>query len=83
MIGRPVEEVLAGGERRYWISSTPRPWCRWPGAGSNPWRGYPPTGRRFENIDEAYFFTFQGNLIRKAWGLEDNLERLCQLGLRP
>ena len=47
------------------------------------WRGYPPTGRRFENIDEVYFFTFRDGLIAKAWGLEDTLERFRQLGLRP
>ncbi|WIG19152.1 MULTISPECIES: ester cyclase [Kocuria] len=47
------------------------------------WRGYTPTGRRFENIDEVYFFTFRDGLIAKAWGLEDTLERFRQLGLRP
>ena len=46
-----------------------------------PWHGYEPTGRRFENIDEVYFFTFQDDLIAKAWGIEDNLERFRQLGL--
>lgn len=47
------------------------------------WRGHAPTGRRFENIDEVYFFTFRDRLIAKAWGLEDTLERFHQLGLRP
>ena len=47
------------------------------------WRGHAPTGRRFENIDEVYFFTFRDGLIAKAWGLEDTLERFRQLGLRP
>ncbi|MUN64684.1 hypothetical protein GMA12_16300 [Kocuria sediminis] len=47
------------------------------------WRGHAPTGRRFENIDEVYFFTFRNGLIAKAWGLEDTLERFRQLGLRP
>lgn len=47
------------------------------------WRGHAPTGRRFENIDEVYFFTFRDGLIAKAWGLEDTLERFRQLGLQP
>lgn len=48
-----------------------------------PWRGHAPTGRRFEDIDEVYFFTFREGLIAQAWGLEDTLERCRQLGLRP
>lgn len=47
------------------------------------WRGHAPTGRRFENIDEVYFFTFRDRLIATAWGIEDTLERFHQLGLRP
>lgn len=47
------------------------------------WRGHAATGRRFENIEEVYFFTFRDGLISAAWGLEDTLERLRQLGLRP
>ncbi|MBT2514583.1 ester cyclase [Arthrobacter sp. ISL-30] len=48
-----------------------------------PWLGHPPTGLRFENIDEVYFFTFEDGLIAKAWGLEDNLERFRQLQIDP
>lgn len=40
------------------------------------WLGYSPTGRRFGLIDEVSFFRF------RAWGIEDNLARLEQLGLR-
>lgn len=47
------------------------------------WRGHAPTGRRFEDIDEVYFFTFREGLIAQAWGLADTLERFRQLGLRP
>jgi predicted ester cyclase len=47
------------------------------------WRGHPPTGRRFERIDEVYFFTFAGDRIAAAWGIEDTLERFRQLGLDP
>jgi predicted ester cyclase len=47
------------------------------------WRGHPPTGRRFEDVDEVYFFTFQGDRISAVWGIEDTLDRLDQLGLGP
>ena len=46
------------------------------------WRGQAPTGRRFENVDEVYFFTFESGRIAQAWGLEDTLGRLRQLGLK-
>jgi predicted ester cyclase len=46
------------------------------------WRGHPPTGRRFEHIDEVYFFEIRGGRIAGAWGLEDTHSRLEQLGLR-
>ena len=45
------------------------------------WRGHPPTGRRFERIDEVYFFTITDGRISAAWGLEDAERRLRQLGL--
>lgn len=47
------------------------------------WRGNEPTGRRFEDVDEVYFFSFDGDRIASAWGLEDTLDRLRQLGLDP
>jgi len=46
------------------------------------WRGEPATGRRFEAVDEVYFFTFQDGRIADAWGLEDTVGRLRQLGLQ-
>jgi predicted ester cyclase len=46
------------------------------------WRGEQPTGRRFENVDEVYFFTFEDGRIADAWGLEDTLDRMRQLQLR-
>jgi predicted ester cyclase len=45
------------------------------------WRGHPPTGRRFEDVDEVYFFRFEGERISDFWGLEDTTSRLRQLGL--
>ena len=47
------------------------------------WRGHAPTGRRFERINEVYFFAFEGDRIASAWGIEDTLERFRQLGLDP
>jgi predicted ester cyclase len=47
------------------------------------WRGHAPTGRRFERVDEVYFFTFDGDRIAAVWGLEDTLDRFQQLGLDP
>jgi predicted ester cyclase len=45
------------------------------------WRGHLPTERRFENVDEVYFFRFDGEKISDFWGLEDTASRLRQLGL--
>jgi predicted ester cyclase len=47
------------------------------------WRGHAPTGRRFENVDEVYFFRFAGDRIAEVWGIEDTLDRYRQLGLDP
>ena len=47
------------------------------------WRGHAPTGRRFEDVDEVYFFTFQGDRISALWGIEDTLDRFHQLRLEP
>jgi steroid delta-isomerase-like uncharacterized protein len=44
------------------------------------WQGRPATGRRFERVDEVYFFRFRDGRIVHAWGMEDNLERMRQLG---
>jgi predicted ester cyclase len=46
------------------------------------WRGRPPTGRRFEGIDEIYVFRVEdGKLADALVVVEDNLTRLQQLGL--
>jgi len=47
------------------------------------WRGHPPTGRRFERVDEVYFFEFAGDRIAALWGIEDTLDRFQQLGIDP
>ena len=46
------------------------------------WLGHAPTGRRFESVDEVYIFRLREGRIVHAWGLEDTLGRLEQLGLR-
>jgi predicted ester cyclase len=46
------------------------------------WRGAPPTGRRFEEVDEIYIFRVEGGRLSSAIAVvEDNLTRMRQLGL--
>lgn len=45
------------------------------------WLGIPPSGRRFEGVDEIYIFRVQGGKLVSALGVEDNLTRLRQLGI--
>jgi predicted ester cyclase len=52
------------------------------GTHAGEWRGNPPTGRRFEDVDEVYIFTVRDGRIVGAWGIEDTLTRLRQLGLK-
>ena len=69
-------ELIAEGDRvvaRFACSATH----------SGDWRGHRPTGRRFAAVDEVCFFTFAGERISAAWGIEDTLERFRQLGLDP
>ncbi len=46
------------------------------------WLGHAPTGRRFEAVDEVYIFRLSEGRIVHAWGIEDTLGRMEQLGLR-
>jgi predicted ester cyclase len=57
--------------------------CRFACSGTHEgeWRGHPPTGRRFERVDEVYIFTVREGRVVDAWGVEDTLTRLRQLGL--
>ena len=71
-VRRLVDEVMNTAVRRFTCSATH----------TGEWRGEAPTGRRFENVDEVYFFTFEDGRITDAWGLEDSLERMRQLGIR-
>ena len=51
------------------------------GTHTGTWLGHPPTGRRFTDVAEVYFFRVVDGRITRAWGLEDTIERLRQLGL--
>lgn len=54
------------------------------GTNRGPWRGRPPTGRRFEAVDEIYIFRIRdGKLDSVVVAVEDNLTRSRQLGLLP
>ena len=52
------------------------------GTHTGPWLGHAPTGRRFEAVDEVGIYHVRDGRIVESWGLEDNLGRLEQLGLR-
>jgi steroid delta-isomerase-like uncharacterized protein len=52
------------------------------GTHQGDWRGHPPTGRRFTNIAEVYILQIRDGKIVHAWGIEDTVNRLRQLGLR-
>jgi predicted ester cyclase len=45
------------------------------------WLGHPPTGRRFERVDEVSIFRLRDGKITQVWSLEDSLGRLRQLAL--
>jgi predicted ester cyclase len=45
------------------------------------WMGHPPTGRHFHDVDEIYIFRVSGGKLAGAFGVEDNVARMRQLGL--
>jgi predicted ester cyclase len=53
------------------------------GTHEGEWLGVPPTGRRFEQVDEVYIFKVRDGRLVSALGVEDNLSRLRQLGIFP
>jgi predicted ester cyclase len=57
--------------------------CKCSGTHRGEWLGVPATGRRFENVDEVYIFRVRGGKLASAFGVEDNLTRLHQLGMGP
>ena len=50
--------------------------------GDGAFMGLDPNGRRQE-VDEVFFLRVDGGRFVEYWGLEDNLERLRQLGAVP
>jgi predicted ester cyclase len=69
-----IQELIAEGDKvvgRFTCSGTHL----------GAWLGQPPTGRRFERVDEVAIFRFRDGRIVDAWSLEDTLGRLRQLGL--
>jgi predicted ester cyclase len=56
--------------------------CKCSGTHRGEWLGVPPTGRRFEGVDEIYIFRVKDGKLASAVGVEDNLSRMRQLGIR-
>jgi predicted ester cyclase len=46
------------------------------------WLGIAPTERRFQGVDEIYIFHVKEGKLSSAVGVEDNLSRMRQLGIR-
>jgi predicted ester cyclase len=69
-----IVELVAEGDKvaaRFRCSGTHR----------GKWRGVEPTGRRFEDVDEIYIFEVRDGRLTSAFGLEDNVRRVRQLGI--
>jgi predicted ester cyclase len=72
-----VREVIAEGDKvvGYFKCS---------GTHQGDWRGIPPSGKRFEDVDEVYIFRVdRGKLSSAIAVIEDNLTRMRQLGIQP
>jgi predicted ester cyclase len=70
-----VRDVVAEADRVVGV-------FRCSGTHRGEWRGRPPTGRRFEDVDEIYVFRVEhGRLAGVIAVVEDDLSRLRQLGL--
>ena len=72
-----VREVIAEGDKvvGYFKCS---------GTHQGEWRDIPPSGKRFEDVDEIYIFRVEhGKLSSAIAVVEDNLTRMRQLGIQP
>jgi predicted ester cyclase len=72
-----VREVIAEGDKvvGYFKCS---------GTHQGDWRGIPPSGKRFEDVDEVYIFQVEQRKLASALAIvEDNLTRMRQLGIQP
>lgn len=45
------------------------------------WMGHPPAGARFQDVHEIYIFRVSSGKLESAFGVDDNLARMRQLGL--
>jgi predicted ester cyclase len=45
------------------------------------WMGRPPSGQRFQDVDEIYIFRVSNGKLIAATVVEDNMSRMRQLGL--
>jgi predicted ester cyclase len=53
------------------------------GTHEGDWRGIPPSGKRFEDVDEVYIFRVEHGRLSAAIAIvEDNLTRMRQLGVQ-
>jgi predicted ester cyclase len=72
-----VREVIAEGD-------TVVGYFKCSGTHQGDWRGIPPSGKRFEDVDEVYIFRVEhGKLSYPIAIVEDNLTRMRQLGIQP
>jgi predicted ester cyclase len=69
-----IADLVADGEKVLRISGVP-------GTHLGEWMGHPPTGRRFADVDEIYIFRVSGGKLSGAFGVEDDMEKMRQLGL--
>jgi predicted ester cyclase len=72
-----VREVIAEGDKvvGYFKCS---------GTHQGDWRGIPPSGKRFEDVDEVYIFRVENRKLSYPIAVvEDNLTRMRQLGIQP
>jgi predicted ester cyclase len=53
------------------------------GTHHGPFMGIAPTGRRFRDVDHAYFFELHDGKITRYHAIRDELGRLRQLGGLP
>lgn len=52
---------------------------RYTGTYRGTWEGAAPTGKRID-VDEMMFFRFEQGLLVEAWGVQDELALLRQIG---
>ena len=72
-----VREVIAEGDKVVG-------YLKCSGTHQGEWRGIPPSGKRFEDVDEVYIFRVEHRKLSSAIAVvEDDLTRMRQLGIQP